>query len=406
MLKLKLPFWMQKGELKKLNNAAQSFWDRVEKWLQIPLSRFDLMTCDLILVDHIAWERKITRLNGEIESIYRKRVNYAFINAQDAGMNRGMYNIFERLGIAIFDIKERQPGKDWDIVTIEMSDEILSGHKTLVNLLIQTYGATCRRYEYSVTSTLHQYCGVGIMEWNHQTVIATEPLSVKIVNTESSIMIDTQLTLSCVYTGQPKPDIEWHLSSIYTGTKIIGYGDKIQLTEHQAAYYTVTCIAVNPSGSASDTLALTIKGHTTQRFTLNAGSDYGRPKITGYNHSYGKNTGSLTPVVINHQDFPPVNKIMAAYVTFNTSGYISTGHFILQSEHPIEVSITASIYVNGHSDYLDKPYYTPECTFELTSPDKDHYCQIGALLAGDKYATFDMPYWTYNGALIITINEK
>ena len=136
MLKIELPFWMQKGELKKLNNATQSFWDRVEKWLQISLSRFDLMTCDLIFVDHIAWERKISRLDGEIESIYRKRVNYAFINAQDAGMSRGMYNIFERLGIAIFDIKERQPDKDWDIVTIEMSDDILSNHKTLVNLLI------------------------------------------------------------------------------------------------------------------------------------------------------------------------------------------------------------------------------------------------------------------------------
>ncbi|WP_413505656.1 phage tail protein [Photobacterium phosphoreum] len=173
MLKLQLPFWMQKGELKKLNNAAQHFWDRVEKWLQVPLSRFDLMTCDLIMVDHIAWERKITRLNGEVELIYRKRVNYAFINAQDAGMNRGIYAIFERLGVPIFDIKEHQPGKDWDVITIEMSDDILSNNKTLVNKLIQTYGATCRRYEYSVTSTSNHYVAIGDMSWSHQTCIAT-----------------------------------------------------------------------------------------------------------------------------------------------------------------------------------------------------------------------------------------
>ena len=406
MLKLELPFWMQKGELKKLNDAAQSFWDQVEKWLRIPLSKFDLMTCDLIFVDHIAWERKIKRLDGEIEPIYRKRVNYAFINAQDAGMNRGMYAIFERLGIAIFDIKERQPGKDWDIVTIEMSDELLSQHKTLINLLIQTYGATCRRYEYSVTSTLNQYCGIGLMTWDHQTFIATEPLSVKIINTDSSIMIDTPLTLTCIYTGHPEPDIEWHLSSKYTGDKIIGYGDSILLTEHQAAYYTVTCVASTPSKGVADTMPLTVKGHTIQRFTLTSGSDYYRPKIQGYNRTNHRDIGSLTPAVINHQDFPPINKIMAAYITFNTPGYGNVGHFILQSKQKIDVSITASVYVNGYSDYLDKPYNTPECTFVLSTPDEDHYCFAQNVLTGNKYATFNMPYWTYNGALVITINEK
>jgi hypothetical protein len=176
MLKLELPFWMQRGELHKLNLAAQSFWTQVEQWLSIPLSKFDLMTCDLILVDHIAWQRKIKRLDNEIEPIYRRRVNHAFVNAQDAGMNQGMYAIFERLGIPIFDIKERQPDKDWDIVTIEMSDDILSNHKILINLLVQTYGATCRRYEYSVTTTLSQSVAVGEMNWNHQTLVATFPL--------------------------------------------------------------------------------------------------------------------------------------------------------------------------------------------------------------------------------------
>ncbi|MDD9174505.1 phage tail protein [Aliivibrio sp. S2TY2] len=172
MLKIELPFWMNKGELKKLNLAAQGFWETVERWMCISLSKFDLMTCDLIIVDHIAWERKISRLDGEIESIYRKRVQFAFVNAQDAGMNRGIYNIFERLGIPVYDVKERQPGKDWDVVTIEMNDELLSGNKELLNLLIQTYGATCRRYEYSITIETNQYLSVGEMSWTHQTYIA------------------------------------------------------------------------------------------------------------------------------------------------------------------------------------------------------------------------------------------
>ena len=188
MLKIELPFWMNKGELKKLNSAAQGFWDKVERWMRISLSKFDLMTCDLIIVDHVAWERKISRLDGEIESIYRKRVQFAFINAKDAGMNRGIYNIFERLGIPVYDVKERQPNKDWDIVTIEMNDDILSGNKNLVNLLIQTYGATCRRYEYSVTATTNQYVSVGEMTCSYKTYIAELP-------PPPGIKVDYQLTV-------------------------------------------------------------------------------------------------------------------------------------------------------------------------------------------------------------------
>ncbi|MEF1204319.1 phage tail protein [Photobacterium damselae] len=172
MLKLELPFWMNKGELNKLKKASQSFWEQVQSWVSISLTKFDLMTCDLVFVDLIAWERKITRLDGEIESVYRKRVLYAFINAQDAGMTKGMFNIFERLGIPVFDIRERQPGKDWDIVTIELSDDILSDHKPLVNLLIKTYGATCRRYEYSASQIVKQYTHVGTMSCRHNVNIA------------------------------------------------------------------------------------------------------------------------------------------------------------------------------------------------------------------------------------------
>lgn len=169
---IQLPFWMNKGELKKLAVAGQGFWEQVEQWLTLPLSKTDLLTCDLILVDAEAWQRKITRLDGEDEMIYRKRVNYAFLNAQDAGMTVGIKRIFARLGIQIYDIKERQPERDWDIVTIELDDATLSDNRDLVNLLIQTYGATCRRYEYNVSNTIDDLTVFhGEISWTHQTYV-------------------------------------------------------------------------------------------------------------------------------------------------------------------------------------------------------------------------------------------
>ncbi|AVI66951.1 phage tail protein [Shewanella sp. WE21] len=175
MITLTLPFWMQKGELAKLRCASQSFWEKVDLWLQLSLTKFDLLTCDLVFVDCVAWERKITRLDGEDEMIYRRRVHYAFLNAQDAGMNRGMFNIFERLGVPLQGILERQPNKDWDVVTIELSDDALSTHKNLINLLVNTYGATCRRYEYQVSTKVVQFVHVGLMQWSHQVYVSTPP---------------------------------------------------------------------------------------------------------------------------------------------------------------------------------------------------------------------------------------
>ncbi len=175
MLKITLPFWMDKNELKKLAAASQSFWEKVEKWMQISLSRFDVMTCDLILVDYIAWERRIVRLEGEDERTYRKRVDYAFVNAQDAGMTAGMYRIFERLEIAIYDIRERQPDKDWDIITLEMDDETLSNKKNLISLLVKTYGATCRRYEYNVVTKLDSFNHYGQMNCSYKNFVCEFP---------------------------------------------------------------------------------------------------------------------------------------------------------------------------------------------------------------------------------------
>lgn len=352
MFKLELPFWMQKGELKKLNDAAQSFWDRVEKWLQISLTRFDLMTCDLIFVDHIAWERKISRLDGEIESIYRKRVNYAFINAQDAGMTRGMYNIFERLGIAIFDIKERQPNKDWDIVTIEMSDDILSNHKTLVNLLIQTYGATCRRYEYSVTSTLIQHVGIGDMSWSHQTNVGGFYPSLTITSTEVSAHINTDVQFTCSAEHVDNMDVEWVMRTDENHNIVMGYGTDIIFNNPMATYSTIICTARNQTGTATASQPFLFFNNNL-RYVITPSSWRDKINNTNYSHlgfSAVQQKGQLTPLVINHQLVSSDNIITALKVSnYHNGAWKYRVMISISNFYPINTSIRPILNINGYS---------------------------------------------------------
>ncbi|EOF6267785.1 hypothetical protein ACK1GW_005077, partial [Salmonella enterica] len=69
---------------------------------------------------------------GESLSLYRKRVKYAFINAQDAGSVAGFKAIFERLEIGFVEIQERQPGIDWDIILLRLTDSQVSDNTALL----------------------------------------------------------------------------------------------------------------------------------------------------------------------------------------------------------------------------------------------------------------------------------
>ena len=86
MDKLKLPFWLEGVELSKLRDAAQSWWAKVETWMNWPLLQLDAETCHLTVLDLLAWQRDIQRFQGEPETLYRKRVKYAFINAVDLSL--------------------------------------------------------------------------------------------------------------------------------------------------------------------------------------------------------------------------------------------------------------------------------------------------------------------------------
>lgn len=145
-----LPVWLNKGEPVKLMRACLAFWQHVYTWLKWPLNQTDPLTCVVPLLNALAYQRDVTQFAGEPLSLFRKRVNYAFINARDAGSLAGFAAIFARLGIGEITQLERQPGYDWDIILIRMNDNQLAENNSLMMALIRQYGRTCRRYIFQV----------------------------------------------------------------------------------------------------------------------------------------------------------------------------------------------------------------------------------------------------------------
>ncbi|MDN4696289.1 phage tail protein [Vibrio parahaemolyticus] len=140
---IKEPYFLSKGVF--------TFMQKVRSWLLFPLNQFDALTCNEKLLRLMAWDRDIKQFDGEPLELFRKRVKYAAINAKDAGSVFGFKRIFERLGIGIVAFKERESAVDWDVCTIELTDNAISQNSRLVQTLIEQYGRTCRRYRFQVT---------------------------------------------------------------------------------------------------------------------------------------------------------------------------------------------------------------------------------------------------------------
>ena len=172
---LTLPFWMNKGEPGALLSAARKFWLRVWQWISWPLDQFDPLTCSEPLLTLIAYQRDISRFNGEPLKLFRRRVAYAFINASDAGSVAGFIAIFERLGIGYVEIVERQPGIDWDVITVRVSDGQLAASPDLLMQIIQQYGRTCRRYRFEVMTINGLAIRAGWYGGDYITWVATLP---------------------------------------------------------------------------------------------------------------------------------------------------------------------------------------------------------------------------------------
>jgi hypothetical protein len=148
-----LPSWMGSGEPLKLLKTLRRFWAEVYGWITWPLNQFDPLTCTVPILSLIAYDRDITRFNGEPLKLFRKRVAYAFVNAADAGSIEGFINIFARLGIGYVELLERQQGIDWDVITVRVTDSQISDNTQLLMQIIQQYGRTCRRYRFEVITS-------------------------------------------------------------------------------------------------------------------------------------------------------------------------------------------------------------------------------------------------------------
>lgn len=158
---LKLPSWMDKGDPARLLRACVKFWSQVYEWITWPLRQFDPLTCAEPILSLIAWERDMSRFNGEPLELYRKRVSYAFINAQQAGEIAGFIAIFARLGIGKVELLERQDGEDWDVIVARVTDSQIADNSDLLLEIIRKYGRTCRRYRFEVITSKTITIGVG-----------------------------------------------------------------------------------------------------------------------------------------------------------------------------------------------------------------------------------------------------
>ncbi|EAP4179086.1 hypothetical protein DEH62_16250 [Salmonella enterica] len=171
---IKLPSWLNRGDVVRLKNAFTRFWTEVHGWVTWPLHQTDPLTCAESILNLIAWQYDISRFDGESLSLYRKRVKYAFINAQDAGSVAGFKAIFERLEIGFVEIQERQPGIDWDIILLRLTDSQVSDNTALLNQIIHQYGRTCRRYHIQIITTTDSLIGYGYWHGGYRYFYASE----------------------------------------------------------------------------------------------------------------------------------------------------------------------------------------------------------------------------------------
>ncbi|EEE5036097.1 hypothetical protein CSN53_003353 [Salmonella enterica subsp. diarizonae] len=171
---IKLPSWLDRGDVVRLKNTFIRFWGKVHGQVTWPLTQTDPLTCAESILNLMAWQYDITRFDGEPLTLYRKRVKYAFINAQDAGSVAGFKAIFERLGIGYVEILERQPDLDWDIVILHLTDNQISENTALLNQVIRQYGRTCRRYRLQIITATISVIGHGYWHGSYHYFYASE----------------------------------------------------------------------------------------------------------------------------------------------------------------------------------------------------------------------------------------
>ena len=109
---------------------------------------------------------------GEPSRLYRLRVKYAYANARDSGQTAGWGRIFERLELGGLSLAERVPGQDWDRVGIIADDSQFPDQQNVLEIIIEDYGRTCRRYYFDSRIPVPALAHVGRFSWHQETVEA------------------------------------------------------------------------------------------------------------------------------------------------------------------------------------------------------------------------------------------
>lgn len=169
---LQLSFWMSKGNTKNLLQFLNSWFLYLRSLLLWPIQQFDLDTCALFIVDMIAWERDVERFNQEPEWLYRRRVKFAYANARDAGTVAGFKRIWERMQLGYLEIEERIDGRDWDVVNLVVSESAVSENPELLDIIIEKYGRTCRRYEWTTIANTRVNIRTATIEHSSEYITA------------------------------------------------------------------------------------------------------------------------------------------------------------------------------------------------------------------------------------------
>lgn len=148
----KLPFWLSGIGIGSFVNLATAWFAYIQTILEWPLHQFDVDNAELFFVDLLAWERDVERFSNEPEWLYRRRVKFAFENAKDAGSVQGFTKIWQRMELGVLTIEERISGEDWDVVKLVVTESLIADRQDLLDIIVEKYGRTCRRYSW-LTST-------------------------------------------------------------------------------------------------------------------------------------------------------------------------------------------------------------------------------------------------------------
>jgi hypothetical protein len=169
---IKLIFWEGSGNLKAYAAFLNTWYELVKSWLEFPLIQFDVDQAHITIVDLWAWERNIERFNSEPEWLYRRRVKHAYQNARDAGTVIGFKRIWERMELGYLELDERLEGRDWDIVELTVTESTIAEQPELLDIIIEKYGRTGRRYEWTTKINLKMNLLTAYVEQETENITA------------------------------------------------------------------------------------------------------------------------------------------------------------------------------------------------------------------------------------------